>query len=132
MTPRLITCYEGEKYSRLAHVLSATAAKYCPTWQVIATLLVLHPDDATKLLHWCEAIESAPDGTPLALMDCDTMILKPLDDLWQQDFDVAITVRNPKHSPWPNNAGVVFVRASDRVRAFFRHWLAGERKLLKT
>ena len=55
------------------------------------------------------------------------MILRPLNAVWDLPFDVAYTVR-PRLLPL--NAGVVFVRVSDRVRAFMTAWRDENRRML--
>jgi len=132
MTPRLIAGYDGDRYARLVRVLAATAARHCPAWDVRITVLPTVTAEASKLRHWLAAVEDAPDGTPMLLMDADSVILHPLDTVWDTPFDVAWTARNPAWSPWPNNGGVVFVRASDGVRAFLRDWRAALLPLLQT
>lgn len=133
MTPRLISCYftEGERWPRLARVLEYTAHQHCPDWDVRISRLQMPTQPAIadcyaanshKLAHWCQAVEDAPDGTPMLLIDADAAILQSLDDIWEQPFDIAYTVRPPR-SRFPFNAGVVFVRASAGTRAFLGHWL---------
>jgi hypothetical protein len=48
------------------------------------------------------------------------MWLRPLDDIWGRSFDLAYTIR--ENHPTPLNAGVVFLRTSERMRAFMRAW----------
>ncbi len=132
MTPTLVACWDGELYKRFADVLKATAAKHCSTWNVQLSHVKMKVNQASKLAHWVKAVDAAPDGTPMLLMDADTMILRSLDDLWERPFDIAYCVRNPAWSKWPNNAGVVAVRASCSVRAFLHEWLQRELPLLKT
>jgi hypothetical protein len=68
---------------------------------------------------WYEAVSMAPDGAELLLIDVDTVILRSLDAVWQQAFDIAYTT---KPSRFPFNSGVVFVRVNDRSRAFVKTW----------
>lgn len=133
MTPRLIAFYEGQEYARMARVLAYTAARFCPDWDRQIVNTVICEADAqgdelrrrlnnSKLLKWTETVEQAPDGTPMLLVDSDVMIVRSLDDIWQQSFDVAYTVRDPQRSTIPLNGGVVFVRANDASRRFLRAW----------
>lgn len=133
MTPRLVAFYDGKDYARMARVLAHTAAVHCPHWdRQIADVALFTERETTveqrvrldnhKLLRWVEAVERAPDGTPFLLIDCDVMILRPLDDIWARPFDVAYTARDPRHSPIPLNGGVVFARATDPARRFLRAW----------
>lgn len=138
--PRLISCYftEGERWPRLAGVLEHTAHQHCQGWDIRVSRLQMPTQPAIadcyaanshKLAHWCQEVDAAPDGTPMLLIDADTAILRPLDDIWDQPFDMAYTVRPPR-SRYPFNAGVVFVRASLRSRAFLAYWLDVNQRFL--
>lgn len=142
MTPRLIAFHDGKDYARMARVLEHTAAQHCAHWdrRIVDTALFTERQstveqrvrlDNRKLLRWTEAVEAAPTGTPMLLVDCDVMILRPLDDIWERTFDVAYTSRDPHHSPIPLNAGVVFVRATDAAICFLRAWYANTKPFKK-
>lgn len=47
---------------------------------------------------------------PTAIIDSDTLTLRPLDDVWDDDFDVGLTWR-PDEPVMPYNIGVMFCRA---------------------
>ncbi len=49
------------------------------------------------------------DCTPTAVIDSDTLICMPMDDLWQDEFDIALTWR-PDKPDMPYNGGVIFCR----------------------
>jgi hypothetical protein len=132
--PRLVAPYFGEDpvWQRLARVLGYSARLHCPTWRIeveaIAPPPLAHPGrtlafdtNTQKLDHWCDIVERARDGEHLALFDVDTMVLRPLDAVWNLAFDLAYTVR-PRDSRLPLNAGVIFLRVSDRLRTFMRAW----------
>lgn len=74
---------------------------------------------ARKLDHWLEALDRAPANETLLLIDCDTIVRRPLDEYLPDEFDLIVT-----HKPEPAriNTGVVAVRASPRAAAFFRLW----------
>lgn len=133
MTPRLIAFYEGDEYARMARVLAHTAALHCPGWDVRIEDVTLFPNgektadervrgNSEKLRRWVAEVDQAPDGTPIALIDADVMILRPFGDLWERPFDVAYTVRDPKRTPLPLNAGIVYVRATEPARRFLHAW----------
>jgi hypothetical protein len=138
--PRLIACYfgagAGDQWPRLARVLRHTAGRHCPGWQV--QVVALPPPrggedpaylaNTVKLEHWYEAVKTAADGECLLLIDVDTVILRPLEDVWNRPFDLAYTIK--AHAHFPFNAGVVFVRASNRVRAFLAAWCGENRRML--
>lgn len=133
--PRLESGYfgsgrEGGIYSRLAHVLKSSAHRHCPHWDI--NVVRIHPGqyqsaagnqtfiwNTQKLAFWRDQVLGGPDGARLMLMDSDTLIVRPLDEVWALDFDVAYTVRKHK---LPLNGGVVFVRISERTRRFFDVW----------
>lgn len=134
MRPRLVAFHEGALYARLARVLAQSAAEHCPEWDRRIEARQLFDDGEQtvnervrhsnrKLAQWAAAVDAAPDGTPMLLIDADCLILRPLDDVWAQPFDVAYTIRDPKRSRLPHNAGVVFVRATPAARAFLWAWL---------
>ena len=137
---RLLSCYFGGSldWERLARVLAFSARRHCVGWEIDVRRIPAPPathslsanknGNTHKLDWWAEQVESAEDGSQLLLIDTDTMVLGPLDDAWSDDFDFAYTV---KGGQFPLNAGVVFLRVSDRVRAFMRLWRDENRKMFK-
>lgn len=136
-TPRLVSCWfgegdQGDMYRRLAAVLEHTARQHCPGWDIRVPKLEALWNGRTlprnpsflwntqKFEHWMERLVELPDGTRVLLIDGDTMIVRPLDPVWDLDFDLAYTIRQGTRLPL--NAGVVFLRASNRTRAFIRKW----------
>lgn len=129
--PTLIACYDGALYERLAKVLAYSASRHCSTWHRQIRHVSMVKWEVSKHQYWAEQIDAAADGARLLLMDCDALILHPLDDVWEQPFDMAYTARDKAVSSWPNNAGVLFVRVSPAVRTFVRTLLADVRRMLK-
>lgn len=144
MTPRLEACYFGadptRQWARLAAVLRATADEHCPAWQIAirhiqprrhrsALLLASNVANTQKLEEWCRLVQEAEDGQPLLLIDADTAILRPLDDIWERPFDLAYTTKPGARFPF--NAGVIFVRVSTAVRAVFAAWWAENFRMLQ-
>ena len=144
MTPRLEACAfqtgsdPAGMWARLVRVLAFSAARQCPGWdRQIQTItpprmqsalgIPSHVHNTQKMEHWYQTVAAAPDGADLLLIDADTMILRPLDDIWDRDFDLAYTV---KESRFPFNSGVVFLRVSPAVRAFASRWRDENRKML--
>lgn len=145
MTPRLVAVVFGttkrleylaflgqeNPYARMARVLAYTAAYHCPAWERSITCVqpaalahhrtasVSHVANTQKMECWYGAIAAAPDGARVLLIDADTAILRPLDDVWTEDFDIAYTT---KPSRFPFNSGVVFVQVNERSRAFMQIW----------
>jgi hypothetical protein len=147
MTPRLESCYftelRNDPWTRLARNLAFTAAEHCQGWTVrVAALPPYRQSSAMpgialidgytantyKLDHWCQVVQDAADGTELLLIDTDTLILRPLDDVWAQPFDLAYTVRPAR---FPFNGGVVFLRVSAATRAFVLRWRDENRRLFR-
>lgn len=142
VTPRLVACYFGsEAMARLARVLDYSARQQCSTWNIDVRAIMPTPAPAAdgtpayehnqqKLDHWAQAVEESRDGDQLLLIDADTMVLRPLDAIWQLSFDVVITTR-PTSCRLPFNAGVVFARVNTRTRHFFVRWTLENRRMLR-
>lgn len=140
MTPQLVSCIFGsDAYERMGRVLRYTAGLYCPDWHIrvekVAPALIdprdgqrlesalgkaSHLANTQKMIAWDAAVQAAPDGAEILLIDCDAMVVGPLDEVWTIPFDLAITTK--RHTRFPFNSGVVFVRVNARTRAFFRAW----------
>jgi hypothetical protein len=144
-TPRLVAvafaaAHSRDQYARMARVLAASARRHCPDWSIDvafrrAAVPPTHVDAAyaantAKLAHWADVVVAAAEGDRLLLADADVLVLRPLDDVWARPFDVAYTVR-PAGGRFPLNAGVVFVRVSDRSRQFVRAWQAENARMLR-
>lgn len=145
MKPQLVSCYfsqahGSDQWPRLADVLRLTAARHCPGWD--SRIEEIEPStldvagrspseiaNTQKLDHWSAAVQAAPDGAQLLLMDTDTMVLRALDDVWELAFDFAYTVK-PSAAVWPLNAGVVFVRVSPATREWMATWAEHNRRML--
>lgn len=139
MTRSLYSCWfdaeRNDYYRRMANVLDKTARRHCPDWMVWVERLQCSRRDAgttaantKKLDWWTDRVTEAQDGDEVLLIDSDCMITGPIDDVWGQDFDVAIT-RRESDKPYPYNGGVAFLRISERTRLFMQTWAAVNRKL---
>lgn len=146
--PQLHACYfpgagdaDVRQWSSLARVLAYTAARHCPNWtrtiRAISPLKVTsainrrsHISNSQKLEHWCDLIAAAPLGARILLIDADTAILRPLDDIWERDFDLAYTERDRSVTRFPINGGVLFVRVSEAAKAFVEAWRIENRRML--
>lgn len=129
---RLEACYFGSGiYQEMAEVMEASARRHCPGWAINVQRIdpphlesvLLKPSylhNTQKMAHWCEVIERSKDGDEVLLIDSDTLILHDLTPIWSTPFDVAITSK--RHTRFPFNSGVVFIRVSDKTRAFAREW----------
>lgn len=138
--PRLVARYfGGGVWPRFARVLALSAARHCPTWQrdiqafdVDARTSPLGSKSAVvnaqKLDAWAAIVAEAADGDRLLLIDVDTVILRPLDDVWDLKFDLAYTTK-PVESRFPFNAGVLFLRITPAVRTFIATWRAENERM---
>lgn len=146
MKPRLESVYfrgdgpNGDQYERLARVLDYTASLYCGNWDVRIRQIAMNVDYQTngihshvsnteKLIHWNRIVQEAPDGAEILVMDADMMILRPIDDVWKQSFDMAYTTKRAK---LPFNGGVIFLRVSDRTKTLMAAWLDANMALLRS
>ena len=81
-----------------------------------------------KLDAWADAMEKIKDDK-IIFMDCDMLVLKPLDIAFKHDFDIGITFRTRVRMPY--NGGVVFVRNSKKTQDFIRLWAEIDEKMYK-
>jgi hypothetical protein len=115
----------ADEYRRLAHVLDHSARRHNPDAQVRVINTDPSPTSRStdgflrKARDWTAAIDAAQDGTELALLDTDTLVLGSLAPAWEADFDVAITTRGGLATL---NSGVLFVRVSRWTRELFAPW----------
>lgn len=145
--PRLVVRYFGpgpsRDWARLVAVLTASARQHCPGWDLdivdepyidtMASPLGVHANvfNTQKLDAWTRAVDAAPYGTRILLLDADTIIRLPLDDVWEQVFDVAYTTKPADAGPrFPFNLGVLFLRVSDATRQLMETWATANRRML--
>lgn len=146
---RLVSCYfcppgESRAWEVFARKLEVSARRHNPGWSIE---VFEAPTDTRrggtegyyrantrKLEAWVAAACVVPDGDEIALLDADTVVLGPLDEVWAEPFDVAITMRAATRRfpyPYPFNGGVVFLRVSPRVRDFLGAWAAENARMLE-
>lgn len=131
----------AQEWLRLVRVLELTIRTHCPTWTIDRQAVSVPDglssplgvqnavDNFVKLAAWNEAVQAADQGDRLLLLDADTMILQPLESIWDDPaLDVAITTK-PADARFPINAGVVAVRVSTATQAFFDLWQSEDRRL---
>lgn len=70
-----------------------------------------------KLKAWIEEINKCEDGDRVLLIDCDMLIDKEIESVFDLDFDVAYTERDD--SQFIINGGVIFAKINERSREFF-------------
>lgn len=139
--PRVEAVYFGgdeSKYTRMARVLKHTAQRYCPDWHISVRPIdpapvksainhLLCEVNTQKLDEWWRIIMNAPVGDRILLIDADTFITRPIDDIWARDFDIAYTVRTFE---LPINGGVMFVRVTPETQAFVDRWRYHNHRML--
>lgn len=83
-----------------------------------------------KLKFWCEFFElqTTPNNQIICLCDCDTLILKPIENTLQdKNFDLIFTWKEHK---FPINTGVIIVKNSTKIFEFFKLWLNNIEKII--
>ena len=84
-----------------------------------------------KLDKWVEILENETEN--ICLTDCDMLMVNPIDDVWNYDFDVAYTARRRYKETGqgiPYNGGVVFIRPNERSINFFKRWAEINREMV--
>lgn len=128
----------SQQYPRLAKVLEYTARKHNPGWLVNVVKVdpcnlsgdsFAYTSNSHKLEYWANTIRDAEDGERVLLIDADVFVLGPLDGIWDGDFDLKLTRRDPS-SPFPINGGVVAVNVNQASRDFMAAWFREDRMLL--
>jgi hypothetical protein len=114
-------------FGRLHHVFARSCARYMPQ-NKIHTHLISPPSkgghsklsfvsNTEKLTYWHESVKSSKQE--LMLADCDMMCRGGVSEVFDYDFDIGYTTREPGFKI-PVNGGVMFVRPNGRTREFFR------------
>jgi hypothetical protein len=70
-----------------------------------------------KLSIWLECVEKYNDN--IALTDCDMLCVKDFNDVFNLDFDVAITMHEDG-AILPLNGGVIFVKPTENAKYFMQ------------
>jgi hypothetical protein len=83
--------------------------------------------NSVKLNYWAERIKK--ESGNICLIDGDTVVLKDVSHVFDQDFDIAYTLRS-KGSEMPVNGGVIFVKPSELVNDFFEKWVLTNNEML--
>jgi hypothetical protein len=129
---------ESNAYALLAQVWECSAKLNNPNAKVILNKRPA-PDthgipkrcmisNTVKINDWIKIMEQYPDDY-IVFMDCDMLVLKDLSPVFEKDFDVAVT----KHSigSLPYNGGVVFVKNTQKAKAFMKLWADVNTKMFK-
>jgi len=72
-----------------------------------------------------DALLDADVNDVVVWIDADALILDRIDEILDVNFDIGVTVRQPKakENSLPINAGIVFVRKTDRALKFVDNWI---------
>ncbi len=122
-------CLKRLPQSRIARRIEAGAVRF--------QSILLH-----KILCIQHCAARAGD-TPLAFLDADAILIRPIDEMLDADYDVALTVVRPKEfnlgvdQCFAINSGVIFFGASSEARRLFieawweaatrsQEWMAGQ------
>jgi hypothetical protein len=87
-------------------------------------------ENARKMKYHAQIIRAAADGELLCMLDCDMMVLRPLEPMPSDDFDLAYTPR-PAGSNFRINTGVYWVRVSNALKSFVDAWEHAVQEMLK-
>lgn len=135
---------QGNDYERMANVLHRSVLAHSPNTPLTIHIKKINSDirtkgrnrdstfvdNATKSLYFSDLVQKFNNGQVVGLLDCDTMVINPLESIEKEKFDIAVTWRPPK-SKLVFNSGVVFARISKRVKDFYREWAAVALEMLE-
>ena len=83
-------------------------------------------DNNYKLKIWRDFIKNSDEE--IVCMDVDTIVLGDLKPAFNDDFDLAYTIRDNPHMRI--NAGVIFARPTEKTKAFMDRWVELDTKIL--
>jgi hypothetical protein len=131
---RLYSCWFGDgHWARMATALSRSAEAHCPTWdraieRIYSDASGKYETNVAKLHRWASFVLSCNDGDEVCLIDSDCFVARPLDAVWSQPFDLAVTFKGTVRLPF--NAGVVFLRVNGRTRSFMSEWYGVNHRMM--
>jgi len=72
-----------------------------------------------------DTLDDVGDNDVVVWIDADALILERIDEILEEDFDIGVTVRQPKgkENDLPINAGIVFVRKTSAALKFVDEWI---------
>jgi len=72
-----------------------------------------------------DALQNVDEDDFVVWLDADALLWKPIDEI-MGDYDIGVTVRNPKEQEHdlPINAGVVFIKKTPSAIKFMKKWIA--------
>jgi hypothetical protein len=114
-------------YDILAKVLEYSIKKNCPkaalemhriTAPKIRAAKKCFDSNTVKIDLWLERMRATNDN--IVFMDCDMLMLREISDVFNDDFDIGLTVNGTGSIPY--NGGVVFVKNTPAAHAFIELW----------
>ena len=81
---------------------------------------------AGKVKYWIKALKNC-DDTQIVFVDADTYFLKNSQEVFNDEFDIAYTVRQ---SRWRINTGVLFAKKRLSIEWFLEEWIDNNRIIL--
>ena len=115
------------KYNILSRVLEYSIKKNCPDADL--EMLRINPPgryptkrcfaaNTLKMQKWIEIMEKTNDD--IVFLDCDMLVLQDISDIFNNDFDIGLTVRGNGSIPY--NGGVVFAKNTKDAHSFMHLW----------
>ena len=127
----------GRDYLRLYNVMAYSVTKHMPqanlvNWPVKDLKTTTGKNrsfgsNTHKLEAWIAAYD-AVDDEHILYSDCDMLFLGDVSHVFDSDFDIALTRHSGTRIPY--NGGIVFVKKSDKMRAFLQEWLKTNNRML--
>lgn len=117
----------SKKYDILSQVLEYSIGINCPKADL--EMLRISPPvgsptktcfaaNTLKLQKWLDIMEATDDN--IIFLDCDMLVLRDLSDVFNEDFDIGLTIKGTGSIPY--NGGAVFVRNNTKAHDFIKLW----------
>jgi hypothetical protein len=75
----------------------------------------------TKILYWNYAINNT-NSKNLCFIDVDTILIKPINEVFDVEFDISLTYNDHSLNRIPINTGVIFCKNNKNSKMFFEEW----------
>jgi len=116
-----------KKYDILSRVLEYSIQKNCPDADL--EMLRIPPPkgypskrcfaaNTLKIQKWVDIMNITNDN--IVFLDCDMLVLRDISDIFEDDFDIGLTIRGTGSIPY--NGGAVFVRNSQKAKDYMELW----------
>ena len=118
------------KYKILLNVFKQSAGEYMPH-SIMNTVDVVLPDygynhDIINNHHWdtyyafmAKISEAMKIEDSVLMSDNDILFTNSINDVWQKNFDIAITIRDHKCK---YNTGICFIKPTKKAKEFLKIW----------